>query len=48
MIKINIGCAGWDYSDWRGPFYPKNLHRKYYLNYYSKFFDCIEINTDGN
>ncbi len=34
MIKINIGCAGWDYSDWRDPFYPKNLNRKCYLNYY--------------
>lgn len=45
MTKLNIGCAGWDYSDWRGTFYPKNLKRQNYLNYYSKFFDCIEINT---
>jgi len=45
MVKINIGCAGWDYNDWVGVFYPKPLERYNYLEFYSKFFDVIEINS---
>ena len=45
MVKINIGCAGWDYNDWVGVFYPKPLERYNHLEFYSKFFDVIEINS---
>jgi len=45
MVKINIGCAGWDYNDWVGAFYPKPLERYNHLEFYSKFFDVIEINS---
>jgi len=45
MVKINIGCAGWDYKDWIGPFYPKNLNREEHLSHYAKIFDFIEINN---
>ena len=45
MVKIFVGCAGWDYKDWIGPFYPKNLKREEHLSYYSKFFDFNEINN---
>lgn len=45
MVKIFVGCAGWDYKDWIGPFYPKNLKREEHLKYYSKFFDFNEINN---
>ncbi len=45
MVKINIGCAGWDYNDWVGAFYPKPLERYNHLEFYTKFFDIIEINS---
>jgi len=45
MVNIHIGCAGWDYKDWIGPFYPKKLEKFQYLNYYSRFFELVEINS---
>ena len=45
MVKISIGCAGWDYKDWIGPFYPKLLESQNRLVFYTKFFNIIEINT---
>jgi len=45
MVKIKIGTAGWDYKDWVGPFYPKQLEKARYLPYFSKIFDIVEINS---
>lgn len=45
MVVIKIGCAGWSYKDWSGPFYPKSLPSDKYLEFYSKFFDIVEINS---
>jgi uncharacterized protein YecE (DUF72 family) len=45
MVRIKIGTAGWDYKDWIGPFYPKQLEKARYLPYYAKFFDIVEINS---
>lgn len=45
QTNIFIGCAGWDYKDWIGPFYPKNLERFHHLEYYAKHFDRVEINS---
>ncbi|MFX0105755.1 MAG: DUF72 domain-containing protein [Candidatus Hodarchaeota archaeon] len=45
MVKISIGTAGWDYKDWSGPFYPKKLVKSQHLEYFSKFFNLVEINS---
>jgi uncharacterized protein YecE (DUF72 family) len=45
MVQINIGCAGWNYKDWNGPFYPKSIEPSQQLEYYSHFFDLVEINS---
>ncbi len=45
MVNIKIGTAGWDYKDWVGPFYPKQLEKTRYLPYFSKIFDIVEINS---
>ena len=45
MPKISVGCAGWDYNDWIGPFYPKSMERYHHLVYYAKYFDIVEINS---
>lgn len=45
MVRIKIGTAGWDYKDWIGPFYPKQLEKTRYLPYFAKIFDIVEINS---
>ncbi|MHA2036785.1 MAG: DUF72 domain-containing protein [Promethearchaeota archaeon] len=45
MVRIKIGTAGWDYKDWVGPFYPKQLEKARFLPYFSKIFDIVEINS---
>lgn len=40
-----VGCAGWAYDDWIGPFYPKSLKKDHHLAYYAKFFDFTEVNS---
>ena len=45
LEKLRIGCSGWSYNDWQGIFYPKGLAAKDYLPYYSKVFNCVEIDS---
>jgi uncharacterized protein YecE (DUF72 family) len=45
LEKLRIGCSGWSYKDWEGIFYPKGLAAKEYLPYYSKVFNCVEIDS---
>ncbi|OLS15597.1 MAG: hypothetical protein RBG13Loki_0781 [Promethearchaeota archaeon CR_4] len=45
MANINVGCAGWDYKDWTGVFYPRKLARTDQLAYYAKFFEFVEVNS---
>ncbi|MFX1378312.1 MAG: DUF72 domain-containing protein [Promethearchaeota archaeon] len=45
MAKISIGTAGFFYKDWIGPFYPKKLQKTQHLEYFSKFFSLVEINS---
>jgi uncharacterized protein YecE (DUF72 family) len=39
-----IGCSGWSYSAWQGPFYPSNLASDW-LKFYSSVFDHVEIDS---
>ena len=43
--KIHVGCSGWSYEDWVGPFYPKGTQPKDYLRNYSSVFDSVEIDS---
>ncbi len=42
--KIFIGCSGWSYDHWVGKFYPTNLEKKKWLNYYAQHFKTVEVN----
>ncbi len=42
---LRIGCSGWSYKDWAGPFYPKDLPARDYLKFYSSVFNCVEIDS---
>jgi uncharacterized protein YecE (DUF72 family) len=43
--NIRVGCSGWSYEDWVGPFYPKNSKPKDFLKLYSSVFDVVEIDS---
>jgi uncharacterized protein YecE (DUF72 family) len=43
--KLRIGCSGWGYKDWVGPFYPKDTPQAGFLKFYSRVFDAVEIDS---
>ena len=45
MPQIRIGCSGWAYRDWKGPFYPADLKDRDRLGFYASVFDTCEINA---
>jgi uncharacterized protein YecE (DUF72 family) len=44
-LKFYIGCSGWSYSAWKGPFYPPNLESSEWLRFYSQIIDYVEIDS---
>lgn len=40
-----IGCSGYHYREWKGPFYPQGLPASQWLRYYAEHFNTIEINA---
>jgi uncharacterized protein YecE (DUF72 family) len=44
-LQYHIGCSGWSYSAWLGPFYPSKLENSDWLRYYSQVFDYVEIDS---
>lgn len=45
QLRYYIGCSGWSYTAWEGPFYPKGMPSSSWLQYYSKVFDYVEIDS---
>ena len=45
MTQLRIGCSGWVYKDWKGPFYPPQVKDRDRLEYYATRFDTAEINA---
>src|SRR5688572_32460602 len=44
MSGIWIGTSGWTYDGWRGPFYPEDVAKKRWLQWYAGVFPTTEIN----
>lgn len=40
-----VGCSGWFYWKWRGPFYPVELPTSQWFGHYAARFDTVEINA---
>jgi len=45
QMQLYIGCSGWSYTAWQGHFYPRKLESPQWLEYYSKVFDYVEIDS---
>lgn len=43
--KIRIGACAWTFNDWRGPFYPPDLPNSLWLQFYSRYFPAVEIDS---
>ena len=43
--SIRIGTSGWEYAHWRGSFYPRDLPRERWLEFYADRFDTVELNA---
>ena len=44
MNMIFIGASGYSYDDWRGHFYPPDLAKTKYLEYYALYLSAVELN----
>lgn len=42
---IKVGTAGYSYTDWIGPFYPAGTKSARMLEYYSLYFNFVEVNS---
>ena len=45
QIDIRVGTSGYSYEDWRQVFYPPNLPKGKFLDFYAQFFNAVEINS---
>lgn len=45
MAKLYIGCSGFSYRHWRGPFYPEEIPQKQWFNHYMRSFSTVELNV---
>jgi uncharacterized protein YecE (DUF72 family) len=43
--RIHVGCSGYSYPHWKGPFYPEDLPDSRRLEYYAGRFDTLEVNN---
>jgi uncharacterized protein YecE (DUF72 family) len=43
--KIYIGTSGWLYDHWRGIFYPEEVSKTRWFDYYAEHFDTVELNV---
>jgi len=44
-LPVHVGTSGWQYRDWRGPFYPDRLRQGDWLSFYSQHFATVEVNN---
>ncbi len=45
LPPVYIGTSGWHYPEWVNRFYPNNLPKKSWLEYYATQFNIVEINA---
>lgn len=44
-MQLLAGTSGFAYKEWKGAFYPKDIHNDAMLGYYASHFDACEINN---
>ena len=44
-MRAHVGTSGWQYRDWRGAFYPKEIPQREWLPYFAEHFETVEVNN---
>lgn len=39
-----IGTSGWNYDHWKGRFYPEDVPKRRWLDFYAQVFNTVEVN----
>src|SRR6267378_8676392 len=45
LLRLRVGCSGWSYPEWVGPFYPPGTRPDQLLRLYAKLFDTVEVDS---
>jgi len=45
VSKYYVGTSGWHYEHWRGRFYPMELPKSKWLEFYARSFGTVELNN---
>ncbi len=45
MGEVLVGCSGFSYDDWVGPFYPPGTTKSRFLELYAERFPLVEVNV---
>jgi uncharacterized protein YecE (DUF72 family) len=45
MLNFKIGCSGYHYPEWKGNFYPHDLAKGKWFEFYCEHFNTIELNV---
>lgn len=45
MGRLRVGCSGWSYREWVGPFYPPGTPDGKFLSHYARVFDTVEVDS---
>lgn len=43
--QLRIGTSGYQYDHWKNVFYPSDIPKKQWFDYYTQHFDTVEINN---
>jgi len=43
--QIRVGTSGWTYPHWKNVFYPAAWKKSRWLEYYTEYFDTVEVNA---
>lgn len=43
--RVHLGCQGWNYPAWVGPFYPTKTRAADFLSTYARAFDTVEVDS---
>ena len=44
-MDVRVGTSGWNYSEWKGSFYPSDMKPAAMLPYYAGRFSTVEVNN---
>ncbi|HEX3425618.1 MAG TPA: DUF72 domain-containing protein [Acidimicrobiales bacterium] len=44
-MTVHVGTSGWQYRDWKGPFYPTGVKQADWLGFYAQHFATVEVNN---